>query len=98
MSLSRFKFDSLSVRLIAGFFLFFVVSSAIMFFFVYGLFSKSLVERDQGFLEAKAKEYMAVFQKSGLPLLSQTVKADNLRDILVRVEDVNGNTAFLHIP
>lgn len=83
-------------RMILGFCVLFVISSAGVFLLVYSLFSKSLSKRDHSIVSAKSKEYVAIFEKDGIGGLKNRINEDRLSDILVRLEGRSDETVFFH--
>ncbi|MGZ3710491.1 MAG: sensor histidine kinase [Bdellovibrionota bacterium] len=104
MFLSRLKNikRTLSVRLLAGFCVLFVLSTVIVFFFVYGLFSYNLEKRDHELIESKVTEYSTLYLKDGISGLQKLATDPKIGDggahFLVRLVNDSGESLFFHAP
>jgi signal transduction histidine kinase len=75
----------------------FVLGATAIVFLTYGLTARSLRERDRQMLQAAAGEYAAVYRRSGLRGLTETVRAEQAtvpQRLFVRVVD-RGAEAFV---
>ncbi|MBC7419815.1 MAG: HAMP domain-containing histidine kinase [Bdellovibrio sp.] len=102
LKLNRLFLKSLSFRLTFGYAILFVLSSFLILFLNYYLFNHSIKDRDHEILSSKAKEYSSVYSKGGVQELKNYLAAQKQSDtdsqFLVRIESVNSETLFLHIP
>lgn len=99
--LKRFN-RRLSVRLLAGFCFLFVLSTLILFFLIYGLFSHKLAEADHELIESKITEYAALYLKDGVAGLKKISTDPKIRDegshFLVRLVNEAGESLYYHAP
>jgi signal transduction histidine kinase len=89
MSLNRLKFHrTLSFRLSLWYALIFTASAAVLFFISYLLLSASIERKDREIAEARAREYAAIYQSSGV---------NGLRNWLARNESAQPQKLFVRI-
>ena len=75
-----------------------VLSSCVLFIIFYYRYSQSLTDRDHQVLEAKFKEFNALYQIGGIKSLenylktNQTIAFEENNDFFVRIESANHNT------
>ena len=97
-----FVFKSISFRLTFGFAILFILSSFLILFLNYYLFSQSIKDRDHEILFSKAKEYSSIYSKGGVQelknYLAEEKQSDSDSQFLVRIESANAETLFLHVP
>ncbi len=80
---------------------FLILSSCVLFYVFYFLYSKSLEEKDHQILVAQFNEYQAIYRIGGVSALKQFVKSTensfkNSSDFFIRIENSEHNTAFFH--
>ena len=79
-----------------------VLSSCCLFAVFYYLYSQSLEDKDHEVLEAKFKEYNAIFHINGIKSLNDYVNSNNNSpikdntDFFVRIENIEHNTVYFH--
>ncbi len=93
---------SISFRLTLGYAVLFVISSFLILFLNYFLFSQSIQARDHEILFAKAKEYSSIYAKGGVSelnhYLAEEKQSDEDSQYLVRIESDKGESLLLHRP
>ncbi len=97
-----FKLRSLNVRLASLFLLLFLLFSSVLFVLAYVLLESSLRREQDEELRSKLLQFWALYQVSGLDLLTEETFTDRLtaewRFYLVRVADSANETLFLYVP
>lgn len=101
MFLSKIKTLSrqVGVKMTLWHLLLLLLSSSVLFFIFYFLFSQSLLDKDHEILEAKFKEYNAIYHLGGIKALDNYMHSPDFSfrenaDTFVRIETSDHNTAF----
>ncbi|MBA4148910.1 MAG: HAMP domain-containing histidine kinase [Verrucomicrobia bacterium] len=101
MSLSRFKriHHTLSFRLTLWYAVLFTASAGVLFLISYVLLSVSIERKDREIVEARAKEYAAIYQSGGVPGLQRWLAGteDSQKPFVRLVSPIN-TVLFLSAP
>lgn len=102
LELNKNLFKKISFRLTFIYAVLFVLSSFFILFFSYFLLQNSLVKRDQDLLHEKISKYSAIYTKSGLHGLQESVveekQSDSESQFLIHIESKAGVSLYLHLP
>ncbi len=101
MFLSRLRsfFRQVGVKMTLGHLFLLLVSSSFLFFLFYYLFSQSLEKKDHEILEARFKEYKAIYTLGGVKALEKYMLSPDLSikeasSFFVRIENPDYSTSF----
>lgn len=101
MFLSKLKsfFRQVGVKMTLGHLFLLIVSSSFLFFMFYYLFSQSLEKKDHEILEARFKEYKAIYSLGGIAALEKYMLSPDLSikessAFFVRIEKADYSTSF----
>ena len=93
---------TLGLRLVLGYALLFVASTALLAALAYALFTHFMHEPDRAFMRAQAYELAAAYEQGGLGALRRTLFAatpdEQREELLVRVGEADGRTLLLYNP
>jgi signal transduction histidine kinase len=99
---SRWRAQALGLRLVGGYALLFIGSTALLAALTYGLLIYFLQQPDRSFIEEQATELAEAYRAGGVQAL-RTVLGDTRGDerrqeLMVRLADTDGRTLYLHNP
>lgn len=92
-------FHQVGVKMTLWHLLFLIISSTFLFFIFYYLFSQSLEQNDHQILEARFKEYNAIYSIGGVSALEKYMQSPDISfkesaAFFVRIENSDYSTAF----
>ena len=78
-----------------------ILSSSILFWFFYFLYSQSLENNNRQILESRFNEYYAIYRIGGIQALNEYVHSPeypfkNINDFFIRIENNSQKTVFFH--
>lgn len=93
---------TLSLRLSLGYAAIFTVSALVLFALIYALLGAAINQKDHDLVEARLREYQAIYQNGGVPALRQWIsrvgEAQRQQTFFVRLATADQSALFMILP